>query len=104
MAKAGITKVNPKAAMLALQNADWDRQKAYSEYIRLHFQSTGQLAPKCDNKDLIAYYDKAFRELYAASRDVTATARRTGEVNGLSLEQWAIVPRGVMDALEKLFK
>ncbi len=39
-----------------------DRQSAFSEYIRLHYQSTGNLAPGCDARDFFAAYDA----LYAA--------------------------------------
>ena len=39
-----------------------DRQSAFSEYIRLHYQATGNLAPGCDARDFFAAYDA----LYAA--------------------------------------
>jgi hypothetical protein len=39
-----------------------DRQSAFSEYIRLHYRATGNLAPGCDARDFFAAYDA----LYAA--------------------------------------
>lgn len=58
MAKANPDKVNPAAARAALQNAKGDRKAAYSQYIILHFRATGKLAPGCDAKDLIAFYER----------------------------------------------
>lgn len=58
MAKADYTKVHPTAAREALQRAGNDTKKAYSEYVRLMFRSTGSLAPGCDNRDLQAFYDR----------------------------------------------
>ena len=56
MAKADYNKVDPTIAREALRQAGHDRGKAYSEYIRLMFRSTGNLAPGCDNKDLQAFF------------------------------------------------
>lgn len=56
--KGNPQKVNPNKALLALERAGGDRKRAYSEYIRLTFQTTGHLAPGCDNRDLQAFYDK----------------------------------------------
>lgn len=52
-------RVNPRLAAEALRRAGSDRQKLYSEYIRLHYQSTGSLAPGCDNRDLQAWLEQA---------------------------------------------
>jgi len=46
------------AAREALRHAKGDRKAAYSRYIQMHYQSTGGLAPGCDNKDLQAWYDE----------------------------------------------
>jgi hypothetical protein len=51
-------KVNPARAREALRRAKGDRKKAYSEYIRLTYQSTGSLVPDCDNRDLQAFYER----------------------------------------------
>ena len=34
------------------------RQRAWSEYIRLHFRVTGNLAPGCDAKDFYSWIDQ----------------------------------------------
>lgn len=56
MAKTDISKVHPGMARAAKAKAK-DRQAAWSEYIRIHFQSTGRLAPGCNAKDFYAVYD-----------------------------------------------
>jgi len=58
MAKPDSSKVHPHKAREALRRAKDDRQAAYSRYIQLTFQTTGSLAPGCDNKDLQAWYDE----------------------------------------------
>jgi len=50
-------RVNPYLAVEAWKRAKGDRGKVYSEYIRLYFQTTGKLAPGCDNKDLQTWLD-----------------------------------------------
>lgn len=55
--KGNPEKVNPVLAREAWQRAKGERTKAYSEYIRLHYQATGSLAPGCDNRDLQAWID-----------------------------------------------
>jgi len=55
MAKAKPERVIPQLAEMALERAK-DAQSAYSQYIKLHWQATGNLAPGCDAKDLIAFY------------------------------------------------
>lgn len=52
--------VSEPAAKKALEIADGDRQAAYSEYIKLFFNQTGELNPRCDNKDLQAFYRKEY--------------------------------------------
>lgn len=49
--------VIPSVAWEALRLADGDRKKAYTQYVRLMYQATGSLNPRCDNKDLQAFYD-----------------------------------------------
>lgn len=56
-------------AITALDKANGDRQRGWSEYIRLHFQATGHLSPGCDAKDFYATLDKIALE-------VTATAKQ----------------------------
>lgn len=51
-------KVHPAMAMEALRRAKGDRKAAYSEYIRLTYQTTGSLVPNCDNRDLQAFYER----------------------------------------------
>ena len=53
--------VHPGLLRKAMERAK-DRQSAFSEYIRLHHQATGNLAPGCDARDFFAAYDA----LYAA--------------------------------------
>ena len=57
MAKADKSKVNKAMARAARDRAK-DRAAAFSEYVRLHYQSTGCLAPGCDAKDFYAVYDE----------------------------------------------
>lgn len=103
---ANPNKVNPRAAMEALHRANGDRQKAYSEYIRLHFQSTGQLTPKCDAKDLYAYYDKTLLELWKAAKDVVDAAIQTDEVSvsapDMALQSWIRVPEDTFNRLRNI--
>lgn len=47
-------RVDPNLARLALGRAK-DAGSAYSEYIRAHWQATGNLAPGCDAKDFVAF-------------------------------------------------
>ncbi len=65
MAKAKPERVIPQLARTAQERAK-DAQSAYSEYIRAHWQSTGNLAPGRDAKDLIAFYQANEPEKWAA--------------------------------------
>jgi len=47
-------KVNPTLAREAVNRAK-DRQSAWSEYVRLSFRRTGNLAPGCDAKDFYGW-------------------------------------------------
>lgn len=53
--KPDKSKVHPAIAKIALERASGDKQKAWSEYIRAMYQSTGSLAPRCNAKDFYAY-------------------------------------------------
>lgn len=53
--KPDKTKVQPAIAKIAPERANGDKQRAWSEYIRAMYQSTGSLAPRCDAKDFYAY-------------------------------------------------
>lgn len=53
--KPDPTKVQPSIAKLALERANGDKQRAWSEYIRAMYQATDSLAPRCDAKDFYAY-------------------------------------------------
>ena len=55
--KVDISRVNPEIAKIALSNANGQRNAAYSQYILLVYRSTGQLAPRCNAKDLQTFYD-----------------------------------------------
>lgn len=57
MAKSDPSKVSLSLAKRALERANGDRQRAFSEYIKLRFQSTGKLGPGCDAKDFYACLD-----------------------------------------------
>ena len=57
MAKGNLSKVHPVMAYEALKLAGGDRNKAYSQYVKLMYQATGSLNPRCDNVDLQAFYD-----------------------------------------------
>lgn len=60
--KGNPEKVNPVLALEAWKRAEGDRKSVYSEYIRLHYQATGCLAPGCDNRDLQAWLDVNIEE------------------------------------------
>lgn len=55
--KVNKDRVHPGMARAAREWAK-DRASAFSEYIRIHYQSTGRLAPGCDAKDFYAVYDE----------------------------------------------
>ena len=59
----------PDLVALALERAR-DRQSAYSEYIRLHWQTTGKLAPGCDARDFFAAYDALVASRQATTAEV----------------------------------
>ena len=52
--KVDICRVIPELAILALRKSK-SKSEIYSNYIVLHYRSAGNLAPRCDNKDLIAW-------------------------------------------------
>ena len=54
-------RVDPASAERAYQRATGRteparRQAAWTEYILCHFEATGQMAPGCDMRDLMAWY------------------------------------------------
>ena len=55
--KVNTERVNPQLARAAIAKAT-QRAAVYSDYIILHFRSTGNLAPGCDARDLIAWYEQ----------------------------------------------
>lgn len=57
MAKGNPSKVHQVMAYEALKLAGGDRKKAYTQYVKLMFRTTGSLNPRCDNNDLQAFYD-----------------------------------------------
>ena len=58
MARPNPDRVHPRVAEDALQEANGDRQLAWTKYILLHFRGTRKLAPGCDMRDLIAWYEQ----------------------------------------------
>jgi len=62
--KGKADRVIPKVADEALKRANGDRKAAYSQYIRLRYSVTGNLAPGCNNKDLQAYYNQIDKSRY----------------------------------------
>lgn len=58
MAKPHPEKVIFQIGKIAMQRAEGDRQRAWSEYIRATFQTTGSLVPSCNAKDFYAWYDE----------------------------------------------
>ena len=56
MAKPDPSKVIPQLLEAAIQTGK-ERNSLYSEYIRLHYRTTGNLAPGCDAKDFYAALD-----------------------------------------------
>lgn len=58
MAKSHPEKVILEIGKLAVQRAEGDKMKAWSEYIRAMYQSTGSLAPRCDAKDFYEWFNK----------------------------------------------
>lgn len=57
MGKVSTARVHPGMARAAKEKAK-DRKAAWSEYIRIHYQGTGRLAPGCDAIDFYAVYDE----------------------------------------------
>lgn len=51
-------RVDPAMAREAWSKANGDLNRAYSEYINLHYKKTGVLAPGCDNVDLQAWINQ----------------------------------------------
>lgn len=99
-------KANPRMAMEALHRTNGDRQKAWSEYIRLHFRSTGSLAPGCDAKDFYTCLDVQTLELWKAAKAVVESSIHTGQVNvsapAVELSAWVRTPEHIWRALEAL--
>lgn len=58
LAKPHPEKVSLEIGKIAVQRAVGDKQKAWSEYIRAMYQSTGSLAPRCDAKDFYEWFNK----------------------------------------------
>lgn len=65
MAKVNANKVNPAMARMAIERAT-SRNAAYSECVRLSYQSTGRLACGFDNRDLQAWIDMFMPEMFDA--------------------------------------
>jgi hypothetical protein len=61
--KAHPERVIPVLAEKAIKLAK-DANCAYSEYVRLYYQSTGKLASGCDSRDLIAWLKANMPEEY----------------------------------------
>ena len=56
MMKGNPDKISGPAAEKALKLAGGDKKAAYSQYIKLFFEQTGQLNCGASNDDLQAYY------------------------------------------------
>ncbi len=68
MKKAHSEKVNPQLARIALMSAS-QRTHLWTEYILVHFRTTGDLAPGCDYRDLSAWCEQHMpMELAAITR------------------------------------
>lgn len=78
MSKPKPERVIPQL-LVATKATGKDRQSLYSEYIRLHWRTTGKLAPGCDAKD----FYKALEELEDAEQ---AGAVDGGEGSDLQAE------------------
>ena len=52
------------------------RTHVYSEYIVLHFRQTGNLAPGCDARDLLAWYEQNMPAELTAITGVSQSNRR----------------------------
>lgn len=50
-----MSRVIPALAREAYQRAKGEKQRAFSEYIRLMYRVTGRLAPGCDAKEFYAW-------------------------------------------------
>ncbi len=70
MPKDHPERVHPEIARQALERAEM-RTHIYTEYIILHFRSTGKLAPGCDARDLYAWLEE---------NEAQALALKTGKV------------------------
>lgn len=57
-------RVHPALAERVYQeNGGKGRGSAFSDYIVLHFRVTGDLAPGCDAKDFLAWWDQRVKEV-----------------------------------------
>ena len=63
MAKADATKVNSRMAEMAIERAT-SRGSAYSECVRLSYQTTGRLSCGFDSKDLQAWINMFMPEVF----------------------------------------
>ncbi len=70
MPKSHPERVHPEIARQALSVAT-QRTHVFTEYILLHFRSTGKLAPGCDARDLLAWLEQ---------NEAQALALKTGKV------------------------
>ncbi len=68
-------RVIPECARLALGNAN-QRTHVWTEYIILHFRGTGDLAPGCDARDLLAWLEANEPQRLAAITGKVATGTR----------------------------
>lgn len=57
--------VDPVLARKAMSEAK-RRTELYTHYILGHFHATGSLAPGCDNRDLLAWYEHFMPDALAA--------------------------------------
>jgi len=93
--KAHPEKVDPGIGRQAMKRAK-DRQSSYSEYIRLHYQATGNLAPGCDARDWLAKNsDVSLAEFSIDKED--------RQLRGLTSEEWQIVFNESQTAAEQGF-
>ena len=71
MPKDHPERVHPEIAWQALSVAT-QRTHIWTEYILLHFRSTGNLAPGCDLRDLLAWLEQNEPEKLAAKTTKSA--------------------------------
>ena len=77
MTKVHPERVIPELAQLAMADCKV-RTEAYTHYILRHYRATGDLAPGCDARDLIAWLEQNMTAELAAKTRPTKAGKGSG--------------------------